>query len=137
VEKIRIWRQWYFHQLLGAGFVGGTFGRHTGTSYYTLHWEQIQLGAQLGGMDFHRSQQSTTSSKQQSTSRQSRATYFQAYGDMLSVITGGFTSLLLVLDQFLSVTQTKQSTVMLQIVFVRQPFQASLKINHCLSVRSF
>jgi hypothetical protein len=57
-----------FHQLTGADFVGWAFGGH----YVDIlrQQEQIQLGARLGGVDFHQSRQSTTSSHEQSNSRQ-------------------------------------------------------------------
>jgi hypothetical protein len=124
----------FFNSFHGLALLVGPLGDIQG--HMTICWEQIQLGARLGGMDFHRSQQSTTSSQQQSTSGRPRATYYQAYGDIIAVNSGGLTSILLVLDQFLSDTQ-KQSTVMFQIVFVRQPFQASWTINHCFKVISF
>jgi hypothetical protein len=102
----------FFNSFHGLAFLVGPLGDIQG--HTTIRWEQIQLGARLGGMYFHRSQQSTTSSQQQSTSERPRATYYQAFGDIIAVNSGGLTSILLVLDQFLSDTP-KQSTVMFQI----------------------
>jgi hypothetical protein len=141
VEKLRIWLQWHFSPVS----MGWLYWLVLWETYgdILLHWEQFQPGARLGGTDFHRSQQSTTSSQQQSTSGRPRETFYQeAYVDIIAVTSGGLSSLFLVLDQFLFVTP-KQSTVMFQIflcaatissILENQPLLLSeIILNFCCS----
>jgi hypothetical protein len=86
------------HQLTSAGCVGWAFGGH----YGKILGRQVQTrqGAQLGGVDFHQSRQSTTLSQQQSNSREIKDNILSSLGRYhFYDHCGGFTSQLLVLDQ--------------------------------------